>query len=198
MVIHFTNVFLSELFQGDPCTWYIISFLLDSTLGLFIIYVGIRSCQWLARRWGCEVLNFGEYGKPPLCKVWFGQCFIYIILMVIEKILMTFLIQWDIWNKVRQFIIPNTDPRLELTIVMLIIPFIVNVIMFWVVDNFLMHKRKKIEDGDLINNSRNRVRYKKLDLREECEAEILLITDDEEQGMDKNLQQRHLNFAAVT
>lgn len=36
-VIHFANVFLASMFQGDPCTWYIISFLLDSSVGLLII-----------------------------------------------------------------------------------------------------------------------------------------------------------------
>lgn len=199
MVIHFANVFLAGTFQGDPCTWYIVSFLLDSTLGLFIIYVGIRTCQYLARRWNLEVLNFGEYGKPPQCKAWIGQCFLYIFLMVIEKILMTFLIQLNIWEKVRMLILPPADPKLELAIVMLIIPFIVNVIMFWVVDNFLMHKRKKIEDPDISTiNGRNKVRYKKDDLREESESEILLCIDDDEQGIEKNLQQRHSNFIAVT
>lgn len=63
MVIHMTNVYLAPLFQGDPCTWYIINFLLDSTIGLVIIYTGIRVCQFLAisKKW--DAINFGEYGK---------------------------------------------------------------------------------------------------------------------------------------
>lgn len=58
-----TNVYVAPLFQGDPCTWYIINFLLDSTIGLFIIYVGIRICQFLAKRNKWDAINFGEYSK---------------------------------------------------------------------------------------------------------------------------------------
>ncbi|XP_014676666.1 PREDICTED: store-operated calcium entry regulator STIMATE-like [Priapulus caudatus] len=45
LLIHFANVLLSDAFKGDPCTWYIVSFLLDSTLGLVIIYLGLKASQ---------------------------------------------------------------------------------------------------------------------------------------------------------
>lgn len=82
MVIHMTNIYLSPLFKGDPCTWwvnnsatdngipnetsrsrYIINFLLDSTIGLFIIYIGIRICTCLAKAKNWEAINFGEYSE---------------------------------------------------------------------------------------------------------------------------------------
>jgi hypothetical protein len=40
LLIHFVNIYLAPIFQGDPCTWYIINFLLDSTVGLLIICAG--------------------------------------------------------------------------------------------------------------------------------------------------------------
>ncbi|XP_037799844.1 store-operated calcium entry regulator STIMATE-like [Penaeus monodon] len=63
MIVHFCNVFLSEAFKGDPCTWYIISFLLDSTLGLVIIWAGIRLSIYMGQTKGMPTLIFGEYGK---------------------------------------------------------------------------------------------------------------------------------------
>lgn len=88
MVIHMTNVYLSPLFKGDPCTWkveffissskiqleffmnfhfrYIINFLLDSTIGLFIIYIGIRICIYLAKAKNWSAINFGEYSELRL------------------------------------------------------------------------------------------------------------------------------------
>lgn len=42
---------------------YLINFLLDSTLGLFIVFIGIKISQFLARRYGWHLINFGEYGK---------------------------------------------------------------------------------------------------------------------------------------
>uniref|UniRef100_A0A182X4Y1 Uncharacterized protein n=1 Tax=Anopheles quadriannulatus TaxID=34691 RepID=A0A182X4Y1_ANOQN len=142
LVIHMANVYLAPLFQGDPCTWYIINFLLDSTIGLFIIYIGIKTCQYLARKKKWDAINFGEYGAP---KSWFYQTCIYVCLMVVVKLITTLIIQFDVWDNVKNFVLsPFRDPRIELAVVMLVIPFFVNILIFWVTDNFLMrHTRKK-------------------------------------------------------
>lgn len=69
ILIHFTNIILAPLLQGDPCTWYVINFLLDSTIGLLILFVGIRTCQFLSYYRKCPAINFGVYGEsdtPPL------------------------------------------------------------------------------------------------------------------------------------
>lgn len=63
IIIHLTNVYLAPLFQGDPCTWYVINFLLDSTIGLLIVFIGIRLCQFLAYHKKWPAINFGVYGK---------------------------------------------------------------------------------------------------------------------------------------
>ncbi|CRL01788.1 CLUMA_CG015004, isoform A [Clunio marinus] len=140
MVIHMTNVYLSPLFKGDPCTWYIINFLLDSTIGLFIIYIGIRICIYLAKVMHWDAINFGEYGAS---KSWIYQTWIYVFLMIIVKLLTTLIIQMDYWNDVKNLILsPFKNPKLEVVVVMLIIPFFVNVLLFWVTDNFLMRNKK--------------------------------------------------------
>lgn len=131
LVIHLANVYLAGMFQGDPCTWYIINFLLDSSVGLFIIYIGIRLSQHLAKTRHWEAINFGEYGKPPSVNAWMAQCGLYIGLMVVVKICITLLIQFDFWDQVRDFILsPINNPKMELAFVMLIIPFFVNVSLF--------------------------------------------------------------------
>lgn len=49
----------------------------------------------------------------------------------------------DFWNEVKNFILsPFKSEHLELLFVMLIIPFFVNVLLFWVTDNFLMRNKK--------------------------------------------------------
>lgn len=63
--------------------------------------------------------------------------------MVIVKILTTLIIQMDYWNEVKNLILsPFKNPKVELIVVMLIIPFFVNVLLFWVTDNFLMRNKK--------------------------------------------------------
>lgn len=39
-------------------------------------------------------------GSPPQCSSWVGQCGLYILVMIIEKIIMTGLIQFSFWEDV--------------------------------------------------------------------------------------------------
>lgn len=67
-------------------------------------------------------------GKPPSVSAWLTQCALYMALMVVEKVLVTLLVQLSFWEEVRHFILaPIQNPRVELALVMLIIPFFVNV-----------------------------------------------------------------------
>lgn len=76
-------------------------------------------------------------------KSWIYQTWIYVFLMVIVKVLTTLIIQMDYWDDVKNLILsPFKNPKLELIVVMLIIPFFVNVLLFWVTDNFLMRNKK--------------------------------------------------------
>lgn len=42
------------------------SFLLDSTIGLVVIYLGLKFTQVLVRKYSCDSLKFGEYGEYGL------------------------------------------------------------------------------------------------------------------------------------
>lgn len=159
-VIHFANVFLADMFQGDPCTWYFISFLLDSTAGLLVIYLGLKLTQVLAHRYACKSLFFGEYGEPPQCNAWVGQTGLYIIVMIVEKLLMTFLVLPSFWAEVRKFIMsPIKDPMLEIALVMFIVPLLVNAILFWVVDNFLKRSIRQSKTIYVNCQESTRVKY---------------------------------------
>ena len=39
-------------------------------------------------------------GNPPQCNAWMGQCGLYILVMIVEKILMTLLVQFHFWRDV--------------------------------------------------------------------------------------------------
>lgn len=61
-------------------------------------------------------------------KSWLYQTWIYVGLMAIVKLITTLFIQLDIWDNVKNFVLsPFKDPRIELAVVMLVIPFFVNV-----------------------------------------------------------------------
>ncbi|NXC12686.1 STIMA regulator, partial [Corythaeola cristata] len=62
LFIHFANVYLSDLTEEDPCSLYLINFLLDATLGMLLIYIGIRAVSSIVEWQQWESLRFGEYG----------------------------------------------------------------------------------------------------------------------------------------
>lgn len=55
---------------------------------------------------GCMHGLFIFPGNPPACSTWVGQCALYILVMILEKILMTLLIQFDFWKQVTSFFHP--------------------------------------------------------------------------------------------
>lgn len=141
LIIHMANVWLSPHLTGNPCTWYIVNFMLDSTLGLLIIWVGIRLAQYFARTRDIPLINFGEYGKPPSALAWLCQCVLYAAMAVLVKAGLALLLRLPPLARVLATarLSPVSDPRVELAVVMLIIPFFVNILIFWVTDNFLMY-----------------------------------------------------------
>ncbi|XP_061845431.1 store-operated calcium entry regulator STIMATE isoform X1 [Colius striatus] len=148
--IHFANVFLSDLTEEDPCSLYLINFILDATLGMLLIWFGVKVVSWVVQRKKYTCLVFGEYGDPPQAAAWIGQCVLYFLIMVFEKTVISLVLLIPGWTKLQQILlgyIPN--PQLELVLVMLVVPFIVNAIMFWVVDSLIMRKYKQKDTLDI-------------------------------------------------
>ncbi|XP_064857983.1 store-operated calcium entry regulator STIMATE-like isoform X4 [Oncorhynchus nerka] len=196
LFIHFANVYLSDLAEEDPCSLYLINFLLDASLGMLLIYAGVRAISAIVewRQW--DALRFGEYGhvcvcvcvhahtgEPVQCTAWAGQCALYILIMMFEKVLIILVLLIPQWKKLA-LLNPINNPQLELAIVMLIVPFFVNALMFWVVDNFLMKKgrtKAKLEEREVGEDLRgnSKVRYRRALSHDDSESEILFSADDE-------------------
>ncbi|XP_010746824.3 store-operated calcium entry regulator STIMATE isoform X2 [Larimichthys crocea] len=188
LFIHFANVYLSDLTEEDPCSLYLINFLLDASLGMLIIYAGVRAVSAIVewRQW--DSLRFGEYGEPVQCTAWLGQCILYILIMMFEKVLIMLVLLIPQWKKLA-LLNPIENPDLELAIVMLIVPFFVNALMFWVVDNFLMKKHRtkaKLEEREEDSRGNSKVRYRRALSHDDSESEILFSADDEMDESDED------------
>ncbi|XP_066448196.1 store-operated calcium entry regulator STIMATE-like [Eleutherodactylus coqui] len=145
LFIHFTNVFLSDLTEEDPCSLYLMNFLLDATLGMLIIWLSVKFVSAIVEQRGYTLLVFGEYGDPPQAAAWLGQCGLYLLIMIVEKTIITLVLLIPGWTKLQEILLDYIpDPKLELVLVMLVVPFIVNAIMFWVVDSLIMRKYKRL------------------------------------------------------
>lgn len=154
MIVHFINILFSEIFSGtvDPCTLYLISFILDTSIGLLLIYVLIKLVLFVASKLDIQSLNFGYYGEPTAkIRYWLHQTVAYIVILLIQKTVIIVILQsypraWDQVRDLILYLMPNKN--VEVAMVILIIPFLVNIWVFWLTDNFLTmsnnYRSKKI------------------------------------------------------
>ncbi|XP_066489323.1 store-operated calcium entry regulator STIMATE-like isoform X2 [Tiliqua scincoides] len=135
---------------------YLMNFILDATLGMLLIWLGVKVVSWVVECWKFTHLVFGEYGDPPQAAAWIGQCILYLLIMVFEKAVISLVLLIPGWTKLQEKLLDYIpDPQLELVLVMLVVPFVVNAVMFWVVDSLIMRKHKQkesLEIGDTIVN----------------------------------------------
>ncbi|XP_033845129.1 transmembrane protein 110, like [Periophthalmus magnuspinnatus] len=149
LFIHFANVFLSTFTKEDPCSLYLMNFLLDATLGMLVIWLALKLVSRLVEYKQWTLLILGEYGDPPQAAAWLGQCGIYLLIMVLEKGVVSLVLLIPGWSELQEVLLGYiANPQLELVLVMLIVPFIVNAIMFWVVDSLMMRKFKTMKSLD--------------------------------------------------
>lgn len=149
LFIHFANVLLSTLTKDDPCSLYLMNFLLDATLGMLVIWMALKLVSRLVEYKQWTLLTLGEYGDPPQATAWLGQCGIYLLIMVLEKGVVSLVLLIPGWSELQEVLLDYiANPQLELVLVMLIVPFIVNAIMFWVVDSLMMGKFKTMKSLD--------------------------------------------------
>lgn len=72
--------------------------------------------------------------------------------MALVKIATTLFIQWKFWESVKDLVLLPFSANIELTLFMLVIPFFVNLLIFWVTDNFLMrHDQHQQKRSFLVN-----------------------------------------------
>ncbi|KTF87325.1 hypothetical protein cypCar_00025313 [Cyprinus carpio] len=170
LFIHFANVYLSDLTEEDPCSLYLINFLLDATLGMLVIYGGVKAVSAVVEWKQWDSLRFGEYGEPVQCSAWAGQCALYILIMMFEKVMIMLVLLLPQWKKA---------------------------LMFWVVDNFIMKKgrtKAKLEEREAEDDPRgsSKVRYRRALSHDDSESEILFSADDEMEDSDGDDDVRRL------
>eukprot|EP00062_Callorhinchus_milii_P021517 gi/632978315/ref/XP_007905840.1/ PREDICTED: transmembrane protein 110-like [Callorhinchus milii] len=122
-------------------------FLLDATLGMYLISKGLKLVGKLqtSRIVECQnwnLLVFGKCGVSSQVKAWLGQCTLYLIITVCEKMVIIVILLIPGLTKFSKFLLSYIPyPWLKLAIVMLIIPLITNVIFFYCVDMLLIRQR---------------------------------------------------------
>ena len=146
---------LSESSAGDvadPCAWYFVNISIDTFVGCFLQFFLLETVERFAASGGgrggrCACLaRSGFYGDPPRMSWWAGQLSVYCALVGLNKcfiFIFVYLGRAPLGEFARWLFSPWQGlPTVELVIVMILAPGIVNAWMFWVTDTFIMRMVK--------------------------------------------------------
>lgn len=136
----------------DQCALYFVNFTLDTTLGVFLNYVLLSAVVLVALRFGWSSLKTpGDYGTPVRVRTWLLQVFSWTVVIFSCKFLIAALIvafQKPLGALAVLLFKPlEKYPDVELALVMIACPCLMNALQFWIQDNFL---KKDVRDESFI------------------------------------------------
>ncbi|OCH95906.1 hypothetical protein OBBRIDRAFT_787754 [Obba rivulosa] len=145
MFVHGVNVLISDVVahvsSGNACVLYFLNILLDTTLGIGVIYLILHSANYFFTE-RCHLKGFesGNYGKPPSLNYWARQAAVYVFALTTMKLLVVGLFvawpgifEWGAW--LLQFLGPSD--AMQVIFVMGLFPIIMNVLQFWIIDSIV-------------------------------------------------------------
>ena len=96
----------------------------------------------------------GDYGTPPSYRIWAIQLVCWTIIIPLVKIilLVVILLGKGILGNLGHFLLDwlQPYPKIELVVVMILCPCLMNLFQYWIQDTFLKKKKgEKDEEGDL-------------------------------------------------
>ncbi|KAG2115744.1 vacuolar membrane protein-domain-containing protein [Suillus discolor] len=155
MFVHGVNVLISNLGShhnaGNACTYYFLNVLIDTTLGVTIIYVVHHGLTYLfAKRFHLKGYESGQYGSPPLMSYWARQAAVYVVALTTMKMLVVGL--FTVWPGISQVgdwllswtAIGNGD-AFQIIFVMGLFPIIMNILQFWLIDSIVKASSNSVE-----------------------------------------------------
>mmetsp|Transcript_69217 Transcript_69217/g.184477 ORF Transcript_69217/g.184477 Transcript_69217/m.184477 type:complete len:234 (+) Transcript_69217:81-782(+) len=154
---HFINIFFAERLAGatesDPCAWYFIQILTDTTIVVLLNFLLLRFLEsYAAKEFNLDITS-GDYGDPPSWRRWAIQTSLWLSVVIVCKVLVMglVLIFETPLGELGQLVLSPLcfNPHLELFIVVVLLPLLLNAFQFWVVDNFLMLDPARRADDDV-------------------------------------------------
>eukprot|EP00644_Phytophthora_capsici_P015323 jgi/Phyca11/113357/e_gw1.24.394.1 len=136
----------------DQCALYFVNFTLDTSFGVFLNYVLLSAVVLLALRFDWASLKVpGDYGTPVQIRAWILQVISWILVISTCKFIIATLIvafQKPLGAFAVFLFKPlEKHPEVELALVMIACPCFMNMMQFWIQDNFL---KKDVRDESFI------------------------------------------------
>lgn len=147
MFIHGLNVLISDFgshrFSGNACTYYFLNILVDTTLGVGLIYLVLQATTFLlSKKLHLKGFQSGQYGNPPSLTHWIRQAAVYVFSLTTMKLLVVALFAiWPGIFKLGDWLLDWTSvgdgESFQVIFVMGIFPIIMNVLQFWLIDSIV-------------------------------------------------------------
>jgi GR25 family glycosyltransferase involved in LPS biosynthesis len=144
IVIHFSNIFLAMIYArmdkfqktdvvGDECAFYFLGFVMDTLVGVYLIWLQLRLVRRAASYFNIySLVDQGYYGNPPRGSWYFSQlaCFLAVCLMAKFTIGLFMLLFATPVSTIGNFIFRPFahHPDFELMVVMIICPTFLSII----------------------------------------------------------------------
>lgn len=144
--VHFTNIAVSDLgsrFDApNPCSHYFLNIVLDTTVGVLILWLFLQALTSLCVKRDPDSFQTGEYGTPFNWAIWGKQACVYVCALTLMKIvIVTFLLLVPQLGYVASWMISwAKDDETQVLIVMLVVPVVMNVTQFVIIDSILKSK----------------------------------------------------------
>ncbi|KIO12408.1 hypothetical protein M404DRAFT_993402 [Pisolithus tinctorius Marx 270] len=163
MFIHGLNVLISDLgshqFSGNACTYYFLNILVDTTLGVGLIYLVLQATTFvLLKKLHLKGFRSGQYGNPPSFAYWVRQAAVYVFALTTMKLLVVALFAiWPGTFELGDWLLGWTNigegESFQVIFVMGIFPIIMNVLQFWLIDSIV--KANSTQPPSHSNSHRN-------------------------------------------
>ncbi|KAI6100172.1 vacuolar membrane protein-domain-containing protein [Pisolithus sp. B1] len=147
MFIHGLNVLISDFgshrFSGNACTYYFLNILVDTTLGVGLIYLVLQATTFLlSKKLHLKGFRSGQYGNPPSLTYWARQAAVYVFSLTTMKFLVVALFAiWPGIFELGDWLLDWTSvgdgESFQVIFVMGIFPIIMNVLQFWLIDSIV-------------------------------------------------------------
>lgn len=193
--LHLINLLLSiNSSQSDepdvndnPCTWYFLNLLLDTTLGVPILWFFLYIIHMTAFRVGITDIISGQYGDPPRWAAFFKQAGLYLLGMMCMKSVLYSIEQMFPWiDDIGEFLLSwtNKNAELQVVFVMLVFPVVMNTLQYYLIDTIIQSPEYHIHER---RKSCNGVKYPGYDYLGQIEAE-----EEQRCAKCKNIKRRKL------
>ena len=146
---HIVNLGFGVLFAttgtASECAWYLTNFTISVVCGVFLLWAFMIGYKWAVDRFKLTLLRSGEYGSPPSWKPWLAQLLVWGFAASFEKVLTAIFVIVPLHRHLDALAswleTPlRANPMLELLLVMVLAPGLLNMGFFWVIDNLIMRK----------------------------------------------------------